>query len=380
LRIAVNASILGLEPTGVNIYTEQVLTRLFRLPDIMTHQIEVFTPRALDLPDSVTQHILDGNLGRSTQVKGNALRRFLWNQMQFTRIGKQFDRIYCPSYNTSLTLPNQIITIHDLIAMRLPAQHPLQHAYCRFALPAQLRRARAIVAISESTRLELTHWFGISPSAIQVVPNGYDPVRFHPAHSPEDSGVIARHGLVNFVLMVGATFPHKNIEVVLNAIGTLAPRLANHSLLQNHPPLQVAIVGGENAYQRELRQAVLNLGLGNQVKFLGYVPDNDLPALYRKAQCLAYPSLLEGFGLPILDAMASGCPVICSNTSSLPEVAGNAALLCAPTDTLAWAESIFQISTEPQTRAKFVAQGLERVKHFSWQATAEKIAGILLRD
>lgn len=382
MRIAINASILGEEPTGTNVYTVKVLEQLAVLPELEEHKLEVFTPRELDLPASIVQHLLPKDIGRSTQGVGNAWRRFLWNQTEFTRTAYFYDRVYCTTYNSSLVLTNQVVTIHDLLALRFPAQHRSQYLYCRFALPSLLKRARGVIAVSEATRTEILNSYTLSAEKIKVVHNGYSESIFVPANEANfdsDVQILAKHGLANFALAVGATFPHKNLEVVLNALGRLAPRFANHCNDQSRG-LVLAVVGGQNKYLNELRSYAAGLGFGDRIKFLGYVSDAELPALYRNAAMLLYPSRFEGFGLPILEAMASGCPVLCSDTSSLPEVAQDAGILIDPDDVEDWAESIFQIATRSEIRREFVRKGLAHAQNFSWKKTAQGIANAILQS
>ena len=133
--------------------------------------------------------------------------------------------------------------------------------------------------------------------------------------------------------------------------------------------------GGAREAQSAIEAHIVTSGLGGQVRFLGYRPGRDLPALYRGAACLLFPSLFEGFGMPVLEAMASGCPVVCSNTTSLPEIAGDAALLVDPGDPEALAAAVHQLLTDPDLRAELIARGLERAAAFSWpRHTLETIA------
>jgi glycosyltransferase involved in cell wall biosynthesis len=159
-------------------------------------------------------------------------------------------------------------------------------------------------------------------------------------------------------------------------LGRLAPRLANHG--ESALPLVLAIVGARNGYIDELRRYAEGIGFAERVKFLGYVSDQDLPTLYRNATMLLYPSRMEGFGLPILEGMASGCPVLCANTSSLPEVAQDAGVMIAPDDVDDWAESIFQVATNAKVRSEFVCKGLQHAQQFSWQKTAQAVAQTIL--
>ncbi|HSQ41808.1 MAG TPA: glycosyltransferase family 1 protein [Fibrobacteraceae bacterium] len=360
MRIAINASILGNQPTGTNIYTMQVLKRLLRLPQMQDHAVDVFTPEPLELAESIRQILLPENIGRNAARRGNALRRFWWNQTQFARLARDYDRVYCPTYNTALRVPDQIITIHDLLALRYPGQHRAQNLYCRWSLPVLLRHAHRIIAVSQTTRSEILENYDVPPERIVVIPNGFDPERFSINSGPRDKGVLASRGLERYWFAVGATFPHKNLEVVLRALVDL-------------PGDSLAIAGGDNPYLRSLRRLALALRIQDRVRFLGYVPDEELPALYRGALALVYPSLFEGFGLPILEAMGCGCPVVCSRTPSLYEVGGDAARYCLPDDPQAWVMTLGNLQNPPE-RALWQQKGLQRVPFFSWDVCAQAIA------
>jgi len=367
MKIAINASILGTQPTGTNVYTEQVLQALARLPEASKQHWELWTPRILNLPPEWKQHLLPSNLGRSTHKRGNAIRRFFWNQRVLPKHLQGFDRCYCPTYNTSTRIPDQIITIHDLIALRYPRQHPFQYAYCRWVLPGLLRRCHRIIAISEFTRQEIIQHYRIPASKIVVVPNGVDHTLYQANSNPADSKVLHRHQLENYALVVGATFPHKNIEVLLRA-------WENSGFGKE---LQLAVIGAPNAYVQSLRAQAQHMGIEASIQFLGYVEAVDLPALYRQAQMLLYPSRCEGFGLPLLEAMACGCPVIASNTSSLPEVGDTAALYADPEDPVQWRNQMQRILQDHTLRPSLVQKGLERVQLFTWENTARGIARVL---
>ena len=373
MRIAVNASILGKEATGTHVYTLHVLRELLALPELASHEVTLFTPMKIEsLPAAVKQRVLPSFLGRSALGVGNAVMRFLWNQVVFTQIGKRFDRVYCPTYNSSLWLKNQVVTIHDLIAMRYPWQHPLQHRFCKRALPILLRNARSVVTISAATKAEIDRYYAIPSEKITVVHNGCDPqmapVDGSEAQTKSDAAVLLKHDLRSYLLAVGATLQHKNLQVILDAF----------ALLPEDSQLELAIVGGASPYREKLRAHLTGKPYAHRVRFLGYVPDASLPALYRRAQMLAYPSLCEGFGLPIVDAMACGCPVLCSNASSLPEVAGDAAILLDPRKPEDWASAMEQVLGNPELRTNLAKLGYDNIKRFSWNATARQIADLIL--
>lgn|GEM_PF-2925487 len=377
MKLAINASALGEYPKGSYAFQEQLLSHLLRLPCLLKHQIEVFTNRHLDLPKEVKQTILPAFQGYMS--KGNPLRHFFWNQFVFPWLARKFDLVYCPTANASLYAPRQVITISDLLALHYPQQHPLQSAYFRFVLPVLLKNASGIIAQSNAIRNELCEQWHASPSRIHAVPAGFDHEHWSMRCTPNaDAEILNRHGLSSYILAVGTKFPNSNLEVVLNAIGLLEPRLASHSL-KNHPqPLQLAIVGAPCSYLKELGDYAHGLGFGERLRFLGEVSTSELPALYRNAAMLVHPCLTMSSENPVLEAMGCGCPVICSDIPSLREVTEDAAILCAPDDVSDWSESIFQIVTRPTVRNDYILRGITRSQQFSWEKSAESVAEILL--
>jgi len=372
VRIAINASILGQQPTGTDLYAENVVARLVRLPQMASHTIDVYSPKELDLPDHCKLQLLPSSLGRSGEKSTNGWRRFLWNQSSFSTLASAYEKVYCPTYNTSFVTPGQIITIHDLLALRYPAQHHFQSLYMRFVLPIQIKTARQILCVSECTKQEVLNQYHCDPDKISVIYNGYDPELFHANSNHQDEFHLKSLKLNNsFALVVGATYPHKNIELLLNVWSEL-PAPANS--------MSLAIVGGNTSYKREIEDLANQLGFGNRIRFLDYIHNDVLASLYRKASMLLYPSRFEGFGLPLLEAMACGCPVISSSTSSLPEVGADAAIYCDPDDLADWRTSVVELFASPTLRHLYRKKGLERAKAFRWEKTAEQIAQIILQE
>jgi glycosyltransferase involved in cell wall biosynthesis len=227
-------------------------------------------------------------------------------------------------------------------------------------MPRFLRAADAVIAVSECTKRDAIRFYRIPEEKITVIYEGVNP-RFRPASPEAIAAVRARYGLPErFILYVGTIEPRKNLTTLLEAF---------HHLLATYD-LRLVIVGKKGwLYERFFRR-LRELGLENRVLFTGYVPDEDLPAIYSAADLFVFPSLYEGFGLPVLEAMACGTPVICSNTSSLPEVAGDAALLVDPTDARALTGAMEQVLTNERLWATLRAKGMERARGFTWEKAA----------
>ncbi|MBN1936407.1 MAG: glycosyltransferase family 4 protein, partial [Anaerolineae bacterium] len=259
-----------------------------------------------------------------------------------------------------------VLTVYDVIPLRFPAQSTLQaRLLFRWATRLALRAAQQVVAISETARRDFIRHFRVLPERITAIPLATDPA-FCPQGPQVVSAVRARYGLPEqFVLYLGSNKPHKNLVRLIEAwkLATRSSQLATFSLI---------IAGAWDVRYPEPHRRVEVLGLQDTVRFLGPLPEADLPALYSAATVFAFPSLYEGFGLPVLEAMACGAPVVCSNTSSLPEVAGEAALIFDPYDTNAIAGVLVQLCADADLRADLCARGLARATFFSWQRTAEE--------
>jgi len=256
-----------------------------------------------------------------------------------------------------------VFTLHDLIFLFHPETHkPLNRWFLTLMMPRFLRAADAVIAVSECTKRDAIRFYRIPEEKISVIYEGVNP-RFRPADPETIAAVRARYNLPeHFILYVGTIEPRKNLTALLEAF---------HHLLATHD-LRLVIVGKKGWLYEGFFRRLRELGLGDRVIFTGYVPDEDLPAIYSAADLFVFPSLYEGFGLPVLEAMACGTPVICSNTSSLPEVAGDAAFLVDPTDVCSLAGAMEQALTDEHLRSELMAKGLERARWFTWEKAAAK--------
>lgn len=236
-----------------------------------------------------------------------------------------------------------------------------------------IRRADHICAISEFTRQTLIERLGVPPEKITTVPLAADPIFSDQPQPDHDAGVLHKYGLSRggYFYFPAHTWHHKNHRTIVAALHILKKR-------HNLTPLLVCS-GGTHHARPALDQQIADLGLDHQVRFLGYCPWEDIPALYRNATSLVFPSLFEGFGMPVLEAMACGCPVICSNTTSLPEVAGDAALLIDPLDDEAWADALVQILRHSELRAELRKRGLQQAQRFSWRRHTLETIRVLYR-
>jgi glycosyltransferase involved in cell wall biosynthesis len=264
-----------------------------------------------------------------------------------------------------------IVTIHDCIHLMFPEYLPnrLAHAYAKASITLAARRAKRILTVSESSKRDILRFVDVPADRIDVIYNAYDECF---AIEPREEDVLRvreRYQLQDpFVLYAGNVKPHKNLERLIEAFGIV--RRAGFDALK------LVLIGDDISKYAVLRRAVHRLQLHKHVRFLGYLPEETLAVMYRLAGVFVFPSLYEGFGLPPLEAMASGTPVITSNASSLPEVVGDAALLVDPYDPDAIADAIRRIVSDETLRADLHRRGLARAKEFSWKQSVARVRRI----
>ena len=269
-----------------------------------------------------------------------------------------------------VTCPS-VVTIHDCIHLMFPQYLPnrLAHTYARISIALAARRADRIITVSESSKRDIMRFVDVPARKIDVIYNAYDE-RFGIEPGEEDVvRVRERYQLHDqFVLYAGNVKPHKNLERLIEAFDLVRRRGLDH--------LKLVLIGDEISRYAALRRAVHQHQLHKYVRFLGYLPQETLAVMYRLAAVFVFPSLYEGFGLPPLEAMASGTPVVTSNVSSLPEVAGNAAVLVDPYDPRSIADGIYRVLNDQDLRRDLREKGIARAQQFSWEDSGLRVREI----
>ncbi len=291
------------------------------------------------------------------------MARLMWTQLELPKIYRQLDSrlLFSPIPEAPvLSGCRYVVTVHDLIPLRFPRWLSPLTPYHRYYLPRVLGAAEHIICDSMATAKDVTDFLHIPASKVTPVLLAHDASHFRFLDLPGG----------NYFLYVGRQDPYKNLYRVIEAFAALPKR----------SDCQLWLAGtADRRYTPQLVVQAQELGVGSLVKFLGYVPARELPVLLNQAIALVFPSLWEGFGLPVLEAMACGTPVIASNRSSLPEVAGDAAILVDPYNVGEITEAMQAVATSAGLRSRLRELGLARASRFSWAKTGQKTAEILQR-
>jgi glycosyltransferase involved in cell wall biosynthesis len=281
------------------------------------------------------------------------------------------DLLHSPHYVLPLLCRKRaVVTIHDCIHLLFPQYLPNRAAYqyARAMMGSAIRRSELVFTVSEASRRDILRFYPKADAErLQVVPNAIDEAIVEDPGEEEMERVQERYQVRGrFILYAGNIKPHKNLERLVAAFGMLKQR-------GGHEDVKLLIIGDEINSYGSLRRSVEAAGVRQDVRFFGFVPSRTLSALYRLASVFAFPSLYEGFGLPPLEAMACGTPVVTSRISSLPEVVGDAALLVDPYSTEDIAHGLERVLCDDGLRAELSTRGRARVKQFSWERSVEAI-------
>lgn len=357
------SSAMGARNSGLSRYAAALMDAM--LPLAPQHVFDLYTPDDFEVPGAWLTHPTFAH--HPVRVRSLPARVW-WEHVTAGRIARATGADWWFSAAQAIPFSGAVpraVMIHDMIPLLFPEFHPRRTVlYYRFALRHSCRHARLVLANSEATKSDLVRYLGADPDKIAVTPlgpgNRVERVEPERVDLAELEALGVRHR--DYVLTLCNLDHRKNLA-----------RLVDAFALVNRDALGLVVVGAKRGDQHApLLRRIDELGLADRVDLLGYVPDAALPPLFAHARLFAFPSLYEGFGLPVLEAMALGAPVVCSGTSSLPEVGGEAVRTFDPMDAASIAASIEAVLDDDALRSQMVREGLERARAFTWRRTAER--------
>jgi glycosyltransferase involved in cell wall biosynthesis len=311
-------------------------------------------------------HHFDGiTLQPSRLNTKSPLRRILWEQAVQPLHLRAFDLYHALAFVSPLVLYRpSVVTVYDLSFVHYPqVLSTARRLYLRLFTALSCRRARRVIAISQSTANDLHATFNMPLDRIDVAVPGYDHARFHPLPQGMVGAFRVKNGLpARFWLFLGTLEPRKNLTTLLDAYATLPKK----------ERLPLVLAGGKGWDYEAIFERVAQHGLADSVHFPGFITAEDLPLWYNSAELLVYPSIYEGFGLPVLEAMACGTPAIVSDVSSLPEAAGDVGICVPPHDVQAWANALRSAYQDADWRQQASEAGVHHAARFTWQQTAQQ--------
>jgi glycosyltransferase involved in cell wall biosynthesis len=363
--LLVNLAFLIAKPTGITTYAVNLSPHLQPLNPTLL--ISPLASNSSPLGSDYNCYPVPSNLTPEQGTKGH-LRRLLWTQLQLPRIYQKLrSRLLFSPIPEAPLYGNcrYVVTVHDLIPLRFPRLSPLT-PYHRYYIPQVLAQAQHIICNSSATAGDIIDCFQIRASKITPIPLAYDANHFRPLDLPGEDVTMP----YPYFLYIGRHDPHKNLHRIIAAFAAI----------RNCRDYELWLAGSsDRRYTPKLKAQIEHLGITEQVKFLDYVPYSQLPTLIERAIALVFPSLWEGFGLPVLEAMACGTPVITSNLSALPEVAGDAALLVNPYNIEEITAAMQEIVSNAALRSHLSRLGITRASQFSWQQTGLATVEVLER-
>ena len=377
MRIALDLSLVPGQRVGVGQYAYQLasaLARVDRANSYVLYPVFYFIVNPeyyrTELPVAANMRIAHRRLPpRLVQFLWRRDRSELFKEYLLGRADIVHSTTFCaPRFRAPRR--RLVVTIHDCTFVTHPEFHlPANIEHCLRGTRLAIERADALIAVSESTRRDLIERMGAPADRIVVTREAADPGLARVTDAARLAAVRRRYELPErFILFLGAMEPRKNVLRLIEAFATLRPALRRETVL--------VVAGAHGWLNDSVRERVGKLGLAESVQFPGYIAGDDIAALYSLATVFAYPSLWEGFGLPVLEAMACGTPVLTYDVSALPEVAGDAALLVPPTEVEAIADGLTRLLSDDALRADLVARGLRRAAAFSWERCARETLAV----
>lgn len=361
LRVAWDNCLARQDKAGTGVYAARLLEQFANRPEV---QMDVLNG---------WPHLRRGSLATAAL---RAAGDILWTHARLpTLLWKRgVDLLHAPAFVAPIASPCPVvITVHDVTYLLYPSHFSRWWTtYLRLVMPPAVKSAAAIICGSENSKRDIVKAYGIAPNKVRVVPYGVDHERFHPGATLERPWAQTLGIRDSYVLHIGTFSYRKNIPTLLHAVAHLRTK-------GNWGDRQVILAGSQNLSIKgghEVFETIRELDLTGIVVLTGHMPDDHVPGLYANASMLVMPSLYEGFGFPVLEAMAVGTPVVCSDTSSLPEVAGDAAIFFPPQDYHALARAMEDLIQNPSIAEQLRRKGFEQARKFTWQRTAEQTIGI----
>ena len=356
--LLINLAVIFNKPTGIATYALNVAQHLKSLNPTLL----IANPQ-----QDFSCYSIPNNMTPAQGSKGH-VRRLLWTQLQLPKIYRklQSSLVYSPIPEAPLySSCRSVVMCHDLIPLRFPRQFSPLTNYFKYVVPQVLKQAQHIVCNSEATAQDITHYYQIPASKITPILLAYDAEHFYPRTETKLENIKLKQP---YFLYIGRHDPYKNLKSLIAAFAAL----------KNNQEYQLYIAGStDTRFTPLLQQQVLELNLIDRVKFLDYISYQELPILLSNALALVFPTLWEGFGLPVLEAMACGTPVITSNIASPPEVTGDAAILINPYQVAEITNAMSEIAENSQMRSQLGQLSLARAKLFSWAKTGEQTKAVL---
>jgi glycosyltransferase involved in cell wall biosynthesis len=381
LRIGIDVTAAITQGGGIGRFTRELVRALVASDPENNYRLFSARPPALaPVPDPLPEV---PNVKHCPAIVGERWLHRLWYRLSLPLpvqwVTGPLDLFHSPDFvlpPVARRVPT-LLTVHDLSFVHYPETFPASLvAYLKRAVPRSVARSTHVLADSISTKEDLMGLWGVEEDKITVLYGGVDS-QFKPVpETAQREATLAKYGLAGepYLLNVGTIQPRKNLRMLIRAFKPIAAKW----------PHKLVIAGGKGWLEDEILAEAGRQGLSHRVMFPGYVADKDLPVLYSGSALFVFPSLYEGFGLPLLEAMACGVPVITSNASSLPEVAvtmggAEAAHQLAPEDQAAWSMAIDSLLGDPERRAELVATGFRQASRFTWMAAATKVGRLYRR-
>ena len=377
MRIALDMSLVPGQRVGVGQYAYQLARALARVDHVNSYVLYPVFYFIVNPDYHRTELPVAANMRVAHRHLPPRLVRFLWRRERSEQFKEYLLGRADVVHSTTFCAPRfraprrrLVATIHDCTFLTHPEFHlPANIDHCLRGTRLAIERADAIIAVSESTRRDLIERMGAPADRIVVTLEAADPGLARVTDAARLDAVRQRYDLPErFVLFLGAMEPRKNLPRLLEAFAALAPALRQEFYL--------VVAGAQGWLNDSVHEQVQKLGLADSVTFPGYIEQDDVAALYSLATVFAYPSQWEGFGLPVLEAMACGTPVLTSSVSSLPEVAGDAAVLVPPTDVDAIADGLGRLLEDSALRADLAVRGPRRAAQFSWDRCARETLAV----